>query len=209
MSKGIARPARAGGCWLALVLMLVAGAPVVARSAEPVERLSVPGPLRLDGQGYHFAWSSHPTPDFYKQEYLPAGQTLDRYRQMLVLDLLAVDATPAQLAAAKIAELKARKQADPLVNHDLVVKQDGSAALLDFVLSAPDAQGDLVVEWNAYRYQALPEGVLLFGISRRAYGHEEARRFLGEELRQNRSRWIDEVAGLDMPAISLRPPSQP
>lgn len=207
MSKGIARLAHA--CSWLLVAMVLAGPPLTARGQDPIERLSVPGPLHLDGQQYHFAWSSHPTPDFYKQEYLPAGQTLERYRQMLVLDLLAVDAAPAALAAAKIGELNARRQADPLVNHDLVVRQDGSAALLDFVLSAPDAQGDLVVEWNAYRYQALPEGVLLFGISRRAYGHEEARRFLGEELRQNRSRWIDEVAGLDMPAISLRAPARP
>jgi hypothetical protein len=207
MSKGIARVAHACS-WLLFALVL-AGSPSAARGQAPVERLSVPGPLQLDGQHYHLAWSSHPRPDFYKQEYLPAGQTLERYRQMLVLDLLTVEATPARLATAKIGELDARKQSDPLVNHDLVLKQDGSAALLDFVLSAPDAQGDLVVEWNAYRYQALPEGVLLFGISRRAYGHEDARRFLGEELKQNRSRWIDEIAGLSMPAIVLEPPAQP
>ncbi|TYT23564.1 hypothetical protein FZO89_15030 [Luteimonas viscosa] len=207
MSKGIARVVHA--CSWLLVALVLAGSPLAARGPDPIERLSVPGPLHLDGQQYHFAWSSHPTPDFYKQEYLPAGQTLERYRQMLVLDLLTIEATPAQLATAKIGELGARKQTDPLVNHDLVLKQDGSAALLDFVLSARDAQGNLVVEWNAYRYQAMPEGVLLFGISRRAYGDEDARRFLGEELKQNRSRWIDEIAGLAMPAVALQPRARP
>lgn len=203
MSKGIARLLH-GGAWL-LLSLLMAGSPGLARAAGPVERLSVPGPLQLDGQQYHLAWSSHPTPQFYKQEYLPAGQTSGRYRQMLMLDLLVADATPAQLALAKIGELDARKQTDPLVNHDVVVKEDGSAVLLDFVLSAPDADGNLIVEWNAYRYEARPEGVLLFGISRRGYGDEDARRFLGEELRQNRSRWIDEMAGLETPAIVLKP----
>jgi hypothetical protein len=207
MSKGIARLVQVAT--RLLVVVLLAGSPALVLADELVERLSVPGPLELDGQQYHLAWTSHPLPHFYKQEYLPQGQTLPRYRQMLMLDLLTVDATPAQLALAKIEELDARKPADPLVNHDIIVKPDGSAVLLDFVLSAPDANGDLIVEWNAYRYEARPEGVLLFGISRRGYGHEDARRFLGEELKQNRSRWIDEMAGLAAPAIALVPSAAP
>lgn len=207
MSRRITRIAHAAG-WPSLALLLLTSL-VGVRAAEPVERLSVPGPLQLDGQQFHLEWTSHPTPAFYKQEYLPAGQTLTGYRQMLVLDLLVTDATAGQLAAAKVRELDARKATDPVVNHDLIVKPDGSSVLLDFVLSAPDADGNIIVEWNAYRYQAQPDGVLLFGISRRAYGHEDARRFLGEELAQNRSRWISEMAGYEVPAISLGSPAQP
>jgi hypothetical protein len=207
MRKGIARLAHAGTRMLAVLLL--AGSSALVFSSEPVERLFVPGPLALDGQQYHLVWTSHPFPHFYKQEYLPAGQALPRYRQMLMLDLLVADATPAQLALAKIQELEARKETDPLVAHDVLVKQDGSSVLLDFVLSAPDAEGDLIVEWNAYRYETLPEGVLLFGISRRGYGHEDARRFLGEELKQNRSRWLDEMAELALPTIKLKPPVAP
>jgi hypothetical protein len=206
MSNGIARIAQVVVCtlvWLAFVL------PSGVRAQAPVERLSVPGPLLLDGQAYHFAWSSHPAPHFYKQEYLPAGQALPRYRQMLMLDLLVADATPVQLAQSKIAELEARKQDDPLVQHDVIAREDGSAVLLDFVLSAPDADGGLIVEWNAYRYERVADGVLLFGISRRAYGMDNARRFLGEEVRQHRARWIEELAGLALPAIAIRAPAPP
>lgn len=205
MSKGIARLAQAAT--RLLVVVLLAGSTVPALADELVERLSVPGPLELDGQRYHLAWTSHPLPHFYKQEYLPAGQALPRYRQMLMLDLLVAEATPAQLALAKIEELEARKETDPVVAHAVVVKPDGSSVLLDFVLSAVDAQGELIVEWNAYRYEARPDGVLLFGVSRRGYGHEDARRFLGEELMQNRSRWIDEMAELALPTIELEPPA--
>lgn len=80
---------------------------------------------------------------------------------MLMLDLLVADATPVQLAQSKIAELEARKQDDPLVQHDVIAREDGSAVLLDFVLSAPDADGGLIVEWNAYRYERVADGVLL------------------------------------------------
>lgn len=205
--KGIARLAQAAT--RLLVVLLLAGSSALVFADELVERLSVPGPLELDGQQYHLAWTSHPLPHFYKQEYLPSGQALPRYRQMLMLDLLVADVTPAQLALAKIEELEARKETDPVVAHAVVVKPDGSSVLLDFVLSAPDAEGNLIVEWNAYRYEARPEGVLLFGISRRGYGYEDGRRFLGEELVQNRSRWLDEVAGLAIPAVALKPTAAP
>lgn len=201
MSKGIARFAQA--CVWSLAALFASWTSLPVHALEPVERLSVPGPLQLDGQQYHFAWSSHPYPQFYKQEYLPAGQTLERYRQMLMLDLLVAGVTPGQLAAEKIEELRKRKETDPVANYEVIVSKDGSSVLLDFVISAPDAQGSPIVEWNAYRYQAVPKGVLLYGISRRGYGMEGAREFLRDDLKPNRSRWIAEIAGLTLPAVSV------
>src|SRR5690606_5779253 len=57
-------------------------------------------------------------------------------------------------------------------------------------------------EWNAYRYEAVPGGVVLLGISRRGYGQDDGRRFLAEELAENRQAWINELAGMDLPAVA-------
>ncbi|MGJ4727848.1 hypothetical protein [Luteimonas sp. SDU101] len=200
MSNGIRRLARA---WL-FFLLLAGVAP--AHAEPPVERLGVSGPLQLDGQAFHFVWSSHPYPHFYKQEYLPEGQTLTRYRQMLMIDVLLSDAGPRELTRIKLAELEARKAEDPVIQHDLIVKEDGSAYLLDFVVSGRTAHGELIVEWNAYRYEALPGGAVMLGISRRGYGDEGARRFLIDEMKPRRQEWISELARLDMPRIVPKAP---
>ena len=197
MSNGL----RLGRAWL-LALFLLPGMASV-RAEAPVERLGVYGPLQLDGQAFHFAWSSHPYPHVYKQEYLPEGQALASYRQMLMIDVLLGEARPRELVQIKLAELEARKATDPVVNHDLVMKEDGSAFVLDFVVSGRTADGELIVEWNAYRYEALPGGAVMVGISRRGYGDEGARAFLVDEMMPRRQAWISELARLDMPRIAL------
>ncbi len=67
------------------------------------------------------------------------------------------------------------KESDPIVNYDIIEK-DGEI-MLDFLLNKNSSdQKDLdVVERNVYRYKSFAdgngkEGVLLFGVSERAYG---------------------------------------
>lgn len=201
MSNGIRCLARA---WLFALVLLLGAAPL--RAEAPVERLGVPGPLLLDGQAFHFVWSSHPFPHFYKQEYLPDGQTLMGYGQMLMLDVLLGEAGPRELLQIKLAELEVRKATDPVVNYDWMVKEDGSSYLLDFLVSGRTAGGEAIVEWNAYRYEALPGGAVMLGISRRGYGEEGTRRFLIDEVKPRRQAWISELAQLEMPRIALTAP---
>src|SRR4051812_9099980 len=65
-------------------LALVGFAPA-ARAADAVDQLGIPGPVVFDGRSYALAWSQHPTPIYYKQEYLPAGENLDSYSRMLII----------------------------------------------------------------------------------------------------------------------------
>ena len=82
MSNGSSR-ARRARAWASAILGLVLALGLPARAADPpVDHLSVPGPLRLDGIEFALAWSAARPPAIFRQEYLPAGQTLERYRQM-------------------------------------------------------------------------------------------------------------------------------
>ena len=64
----------------------------------------------------------------------------------------------------------------------------------------------MIVEWNPYRYEALPGGAVMLGISRRGYGHDGGRSFLVDEMKPRRQAWISELARLDMPPIALPVP---
>jgi hypothetical protein len=168
------------------------------------DMLGVAGPLRFGEQRFALAWSSHPSPLYYKHEYLPAGETVERYNAMLMLDLLATPkATPADVAMVQVESLKQRKATDPLVNYDLLVGERGDGVILDFVLSAADADGAMIVEWNAYRYVPNPagQGTLLIAISRRGYGDDGARAFL-QQLKATRQRDIALLAKMPVPALA-------
>lgn len=182
-----------------LVVMMTS----VAALAQVVDHLGVPGPIRFDGQTYELAWTAMPADGYVKQEYVPAGQTPETFSQMLLVERVVGDVGVTDAVRSQVDMLNQRKANDPLVNMSLVQREQTGEALLDFVTSTRDAAGALVVEWNAYRYapyrgRAGESGVLLFGVSHRAYGDEDARAFL-VGLKQLRPAQIQVLAGAPLP----------
>lgn len=187
---------------------LIAAAALTALMAGPAlaqsDMLGVPGPVSFQGQDYALAWTSQPTDDYFKQEYVPQDQTVEAYTEMVLIEAVAGAITPMQAAALQAQMLDARKQSDPVVNYEIIQNEAASEVLLDFVVS--DLSADpIVVEWNAYRYMPLAkgEGVALFAVSRRGYGEDGAREFLGN-LGPVRSEAINALATFEPPAVSIR-----
>lgn len=167
---------RVGGAGL-LFAGVILGNAGAARSDGAVDRLSIPDPIAFNGESYRLSWSSHPTASYYKQEYLPAGQTSERFQRMVLIEatLRGVDVNGA--VAAQVSMLNKRKASDPTVNFAVLKNSKNGEIILDFILSARGPKGEDIVEWNAYRYATFrgkggESGVLLFGISRRAYGND-------------------------------------
>lgn len=189
------------GYWgaIALSLSIVVAGPATAQTAK--DYLRVPGPITLQGQDYSLVWSSSPSPTYFKQEYLPAGQNVQAYQNMFIVEAVTAPVSPAQAAGSQVEMLKQRKAADPIVNYDIVANDKTGEILLDFLMS-DSSTGTLIVEWNAYRYTQLGQGTALYAISRRAYG-DKAKAFIGG-LKQSRPVDIKALAEMALPAI--KPP---
>jgi len=189
----------------AFIGLALSGLAPAARAADTVDRLGIPGPLDFDGTRYALAWSSHPSPAYYKQEYLPAGHSAASYTSMLIVEL--VEGASVQSAvAAQTRMLTSRKATDPLVNFALIENQQTGEVLLDFVVGGSAGRSP-VAEWNAYRYAPYrganrKTGVLLYAISRRAYGDGEIKGFLGG-LKQTRPATIASFARTQMPVVRM------
>jgi hypothetical protein len=176
------------------LFLFFAGRP--AWSEEAVDRLSVPGPIIFNAVSYRLSWSSHPTTDYYKQEYLPAGQTSEHFERMLLVEAIARGADVNGVVTAQVNRLNRRKTTDPTVNFAILKNPKNGEVILDFILSDDNNKTGSVVEWNAYRYAVLKDrsgnsGVLLFGLSRRAYGEDstEFLRRLRPRARPRSTRW--------------------
>jgi hypothetical protein len=177
-----------------------------SQSDEAKDYLSVPGPLQFNGIDFKLAWSSHPDQKYYKQEYVPEGQSVERYDEMMLVEVLTGSVTAADAATSKMNELKQRKNRDQFVNYEIIHDPKTGQYILDFSLSDTGNEQAQIVEWNAYRYVELDKvsqstGVMLIAYSRRAYG-EEIRGFLNG-LSSQRTADIEKLSKLNVPDIVL------
>ncbi|WP_449395908.1 hypothetical protein [Devosia riboflavina] len=178
----------------AVVLVCLSGSVVVAQE----DAVGAPGPFVLEGESFELAWTSHPTETFYKQEYVPEGQTVEAYSQMFMVDVLTNGISVQDAAGTMVDGLKQRQASDPVVNFAMIENEATGEIILDFVLS-DSSSGTVIVEWNAYRYVPIEDGVAMFGISRR--GYDDGASELLKGMKGWRMGTIEALAGLDLPAV--------
>ncbi len=171
--------------------------------AQPADRLGIAGPIAFMGADYALAFSDTNGNGYFIQEYVPASQAVEAYADMFLVEIVAAGVTPAAAAAEKVNMLEGRKGTDPVVNHQILRNDATGEILLDFLIS-DTAASPIVVEWNAYRYVPMDEGVALYAISRRGYG-DDATTFLGG-LKDWRNDAIAALAQMALPPVSLATP---
>jgi len=172
-----------------------------------MEYLNIPGPLTLNKTTFNLAWSSHPSASYYKQEYISSKDNLAKYSKMILVEVLISDAKPADLAKAKMDELKQLKVTNPIINYEIF--QKNGEIILDFLISENSQDGKQVniIERNVYRYKSTTvkngqKAVMLFGASERAYGNG-VDAFLSS-LKKTKSALLNSVAGFSIPLISIK-----
>jgi len=172
------------------------------------EYLDVPGPIVFEKASYQLDWSSHPTNNFYKQEYLVKGDISGKYKTMVLMDVLLTDRSVKEIAGDKIAELKKIKETNPVVNYEIMDNPASGEYMLDFLLTANTVDGKniSIVERNVYRYKTFTDktgkkGILLFGVSTRGYGNGIDNFFAS--LKTNKKSLVDAVAKYNIPAITI------
>ena len=186
-----------------LLVLFLSCACHAAWSNDAIDRLSVPGPIDFNGTNYHLSWTSHPSVYYYKQEYLPAGESSERFRRMVLLEAIVQGTNVNGAVAAQINMLNGRRPTDRTVNFATFRNPKTGEVILDFIVSK-EGEKEETVEWNAYRYTPLKatdgkRGVLLFGLSRRAYGADTTEFLRG--LKSSRITEVSELAHYPLPVV--------
>lgn len=188
---------RFASMFTALLLLAATALPATAQT----DAIGAPGPIVFEEVEFALAWTSNPSETYFKQEYVPAGQTVERFEDMFMIDVLTNGTSPEAAAAAMVQSLDQRKGSDPVVNYDVIRNDQTGEIILDFLLS-DSSSGTMIVEWNAYRYAPLDKGLVLYAISRRGYGEDGARALLAG-LKERRQSAINTLAQMDVPEIIL------
>lgn len=173
-----------------------------------IEYLHVPGPIVFNNSSYNLSWSSHPSDNFYKQEYIQKGDNADKFKTMILLDVATGNLPIKDIVAMKIEELKKLKLSNPIVQYETFDNPKTGEYMIDFLLSANSADGKTtdVVERNVYRYKTVTgksgkRAVVLFAVSTRSYGNDIDQFLIS--LRSTKKDLVNAVAKFEIPAISL------
>ncbi|TDQ77957.1 hypothetical protein [Sphingobacterium yanglingense] len=174
---------------------------------DPIDRIGVKGPLTFDKTVFNLAWSSTPNKGYYVQEYLPKGEKVESFNQMLSIQLLEADISINDVVSQKLRELNERKKTDPICNYQVIENPEANEVIVDFLIGESKNDKMTIVEFNVYRYKQLelPEGkkaIILYFYSKRSYG-ERITPFL-QTLKTERTKYINEMIGTDIPKLSIK-----
>lgn len=159
---------------------------------------------RFDNKDYKLVWSSHPMDNFYKQEYILSNENVEKYTRMIMIDFLEGDLTPKDAISNFVNNLENSKKQNPIINYQMYERED--EYMLDFIISknSQDGKEVLILERNVYRYFRINtpkrKGVLLFGVSDRAYTKEEMDNMFSV-LKNKKLDLVNKVIQIEVPKI--------
>lgn len=171
-----------------------------------VDRLGVTGPLTFNGISFNLAWTDKPNDNYYIQEYVPTGEKVDNFNQMLTIHLFNTDINLKTAVQQKIKELNDRKKADPTCNYQVTQSPDGKEFMVDFLLGESKGDKMTIAEFNIYRYKQVDIGdkkigILVYAYSKRAYVDDITPFY--KNLGSDRIKLLNEMIGSAMPGVAI------
>ena len=183
----------------AIIILITSMLCCLGVSAQTVtEYFDVGNPIKYCGTKYSLVWSARPQENYYVQEYLPKGESLEHYNQMFTVSVIFGDITPLEAVQAKIAELEQRKKTDPVTNY-LVAEYNGEY-ILEFIVGDSSDGKMNIVEVDVHYYKQMTingrnASVLSF-YSGRAYG-DDIMQFI-QSIPQKRNAWYEGMSNLKL-----------
>ena len=187
-----------------LVLFLMFIAQFVMAQNKVEDYLHLGDKYRFDNKDYELVWSSHPASNFYKQEYILPNENVEKYKRLILIDFIEGDLAPKDVLSSLANSLENSKKQNPVINYKVYEKNN--EYMIDFIMSenSQDGKEVLILERNVYRYFRINtpkrKGVLLFGISDRAYTKKEMDNMFSV-LKNKKLDLVNKVIQIEVPKI--------
>ena len=187
---------------LVLFLMFIAQFAMAQNKVE--DYLHLGSKYRFDNKDYELVWSSHPASNFYKQEYILPNENVEKYKRLILIDFIEGDLAPKDVLSSLANSLENSKKQNPVINYKVYEKNN--EYMIDFIMSenSQDGKEVLILERNVYRYFRINtpkrKGILLFGVSDRAYTKKEMDNMFSV-LKNNKLELVNKVAKIEVPKI--------
>lgn len=175
--------------------------------SQTIERIGLKGPIEFNKTEFKLAWSQKPNANYYVQEYLPKNETVERFNELITVNVFVLDVTVEKAIQQKVNELTKRKEIDKVCNFSVIDSPDGTESILDCLLSSGNDEKLDVVEFIIYRYKQIvlenhKKALLIYSYSKRSYD-ENIIKFLNG-LSSERESLLNVMISAEMPKISIK-----
>ena len=175
--------------------------------SQTIERIGLKGPIEFNNTEFKLAWSQKPNANYYVQEYLPKNETVERFNELITVNVFVLDVTVEKAIQQKVNELTKRKEIDKVCNFSVIDSPDGTESILDCLLSSGNDQKLDVVEFVIYRYKQIElenhkKALLIYSYSKRSYD-ENIIKFLNG-LSSERESLLNVMISAEMPKITIK-----
>ena len=187
-----------------LVLFLMFIAQFVMAQNKVEDYLHLGSKYRFDNKDYELVWSSHPASNFYKQEYILPNENVEKYKRLILIDFIEGDLAPKDVLSGLVNSLENSKKQNPVINYKVYEKNN--EYMIDFIMSenSQDGKDVLILERNVYRYFRINtpkrKGILLFGVSDRAYTKKEMDNMFSV-LKNKKLDLVNKIIQIEVPKI--------
>ncbi len=187
-----------------LVLFLIFMVQFFMAQKKVEDYLHLGDKYRFDNKDYKLVWSSHPMDNFYKQEYILPNENVEKYTRMIMIDFIEGDLNPKDVLSGLVNSLENSKKQNPVINYKVYEKNNDY--MIDFIMSenSQDGKDVLILERNVYRYFRINtpkrKGILLFGVSDRAYTKKEMDNMFSV-LKNKKLDLVNKVIQIEVPKI--------
>jgi len=169
------------------------------------DRLGVKGPLKFNNINFHLVWADKPSEKYHLQEYLPEGEKVETFNEMLTIHLFDTDIKTKDAVQQKIKELTKRRKTDPVCNYVVTESPDGKEFMVDFLLSESKGYEMTIVEFNVYRYKQVDigannKGIIVYAYSKRSYGDDITPFF--KTLKNDRTEYLNQMISAEIPVVT-------
>jgi hypothetical protein len=174
---------------------------------QPIERIGLKGPIEFNKTPYYLAWSDKPNATYYVQEYLPKNETVERFNQMITVNVFVMDVSVEEGIQQKVVQLTKRKETDRVCVFNVIKSPDPKESILDCVLSL-EKDGELdVAEFIIYRYKQIElenhqKALLIYSYSKRSYG-KDIPAFL-KNVSTERSKLLNMMMTKELPNLKIK-----
>lgn len=150
-----------------------------------------PAPVEFDGETYVAAFSNS-EPALSLVEYVREGETVENWTKLFAIRKFSLGHSP-QEAVAQFQQVV--KQHNPQAGVQVLVKDDGSEAMIDFLTWPKTAE---YMELNIHRYLKKP-GVPGLVSYQFAYRFKTGPDTTAQEIRATKDRWCQLMREIDPP----------
>lgn len=186
---------------------VITNAETAVDAVAVTDYLSIPGPLKFHDVEYKLVSSGHPNEIYYLQEYLPEGESLEHFNQMLTEYLF--NSEDLDLKAAvdiKVQELEERKHTDPKCVYKVTESPDGKEIILEFFISQ-NLDGENFEQFNLFHYRQIEmsdgkKAINIMAFAKRIYGNAIESFF--KTFDEERKAHFYEIIAVEKPVIQLK-----